>query len=293
MKQYKTIKSICISIILISLIIIIFCAIILFANQNKNTLQSDTINIKNTKPITIIPVVENNFNENNEEVVIEEKSEIIEEKITKNKYRIVIDACAQNEEILGGEAMGPNSDILVQKCEKQYIGLSTGLEESKLNLNVAKMLKNKLIDSGYEVIMTRETNNVSLSNMERAAIADEADADLYIRIKTNFSLNPLDKGIVIYCPSSENIWTKNIYEKSRKVSEEIVKEIGSCTGDIIVGVKDFDQSAAMNWSIIPTTTINIGYLSNPETEMLLNTQEYQEEIANGIYLGIEKYFEEY
>ena len=41
---------------------------------------------------------------------------------------------------------------------------------------------------------------------------------------------------------------------------------------------------------IPTTIVECGFLSNPEEEQLLQTDEYQNKLAWGIYTGIMDYF---
>ena len=47
-------------------------------------------------------------------------------------------------------------------------GISTKLPEYKLTLSVSKKLKRILEERGYKVVMIRETNDVNLSNAERA-----------------------------------------------------------------------------------------------------------------------------
>ncbi|MDD3570421.1 MAG: N-acetylmuramoyl-L-alanine amidase, partial [Lachnospiraceae bacterium] len=44
--------------------------------------------------------------------------------------------------------------------------------------------------------------------------------------------------------------------------------------------------------LIPTALVECGFLSNPNEEDLLNSEEYQQKVAWSIYLGIEDYFEE-
>lgn len=61
-------------------------------------------------------------------------------------------------------------------------GVSTGVPEYKVNLQVALKLRDELLSRGYSVIMTRETNDVSLSNVDRATIANDSGADIMIRL---------------------------------------------------------------------------------------------------------------
>ena len=64
-------------------------------------------------------------------------------------------------------------------------GVSTKLPEYELTLSVSKKLKRILEERGYQVVMIRESNDVNLSNAERAEIANKSGASIFVRIHGN------------------------------------------------------------------------------------------------------------
>ena len=63
------------------------------------------------------------------------------------------------------------------------------------------------------------------------------------------------------------------------------------TGATSQGVLARDNMAEHNFSLSPVTTILMGYMSNKDEDILLQTPEYQQLIAEGIKNGIKAYFE--
>ena len=118
----------------------------------------------------------------------EEKTEKVKEtkKTVKNsnnnKKTIVIDPGHQTRGDSTKEPIGPGATETKAKVTTGATGVSTKQKESELALKVALLLEKALKEEGYNVIMTRTTNNVNISNKERAMIANNADADAFLRI---------------------------------------------------------------------------------------------------------------
>ena len=118
----------------------------------------------------------------------EEKAENVKEtkKTSKNsnnnKKTIVIDPGHQTRGDSTKEPIGPGATETKAKVTTGATGISTKQKESELALKVALLLEKALKEEGYNVIMTRTTNNVNISNKERAMIANNADADAFLRI---------------------------------------------------------------------------------------------------------------
>jgi N-acetylmuramoyl-L-alanine amidase len=48
----------------------------------------------------------------------------------------------------------------------------------------------------------------------------------------------------------------------------------------------------INWAKVPSTILEMGYLTNETEDRLLGTEEYQEKMVAGIVAGIEAYLQE-
>lgn len=209
-------------------------------------------------------------------------------KASNNKL-IVIDPGHQIKGNSQQEPIGPGASETKAKVTGGATGVSTGQTEYALNLKVALLLQKKLQDKGYTVIMTRTTNEVNISNKERAEIANNANAAAFIRIHANSLNDKSVKGILTMCQTSNNKYNGYLADKSYRLSKLVLDKVVQKTGGINKGVTRTDTMSGINWCTVPTTIIEMGFLSNPEEDKLLSTSDYQEKIVDGIVEGIEEF----
>ena len=167
------------------------------------------------------------------------------------------------------------------------IGKTTKVTESELNLLIVNKLETLFISSGIDVIKTRKDENglygvyskdYKIRDMKtRKEIISNSNATLLISVHMNSFTQSKYRGAQVFYDTANELsetlalCVQNYFSQDLPESDK-----GISVGDYFILKCD---------NSIPSILCECGYLSNPEDEKLLVTNEYQEKIAYSIYKG--------
>lgn len=166
-----------------------------------------------------------------------------------------------------------------------------GTIEKDINLQISKRLKERLEKEGYKVYMTREEDKElspkKVKDLEaRCKMKIETKCDVFISIHQNKF-------------NSEKCFGAQVWYASNEKSMKLAKYVQDSLKE---GVKDnnkrLEKAAKEQYKILrdkydgACLIVECGFLSNNEEEQRLKSESHQNQIVEGITIGINKYFDE-
>lgn len=254
-------------------------------NENKNNEAKESVSTNATSAqgetrndTSSNEAVENSEKDKEQNIQTEKPKEV-------KKKVIVLDPGHGNKSNLEKEPISPGSEELKIKDGGGAEGINSKTPEHVIAMGITMKLKELLINKGYTVIMTKTTSEERPGNIERAEVGNKNNADLVIRIHADSSESSSASGASMLVPASIG-YAKDISGISRKYGEVILKSLVDEVGMKNKGVVERKDLTGFNWSKVPVILVETGFLSNPQEDKLLNTDEYQNKIANGLFDGI-------
>lgn len=184
------------------------------------------------------------------------------------------------------EPIGPGSSTRKIKDGGGTRGVVTGTPEAELNLAVGLRLRALLERAGVRVVMTRtRTAGTSFGNIRRARIANEAGAALFLRIHADGSPSPDARGTHILYPARIAGWTDDVYLASRRAARIVQDELLHALGFPDRGLQEHVDFTGFNWSNVPVILVEMGFMTNPTEDRVLDSDAGRDRAALGLCRG--------
>ena len=178
----------------------------------------------------------------------------------------------------------------------EEVQLLIGLSEAGINLNIALKVQNLLEQAGSTVILTRSDDN-GIYDLDKKTLREKKVSDIKNRVKIG-NESEADIFVSIHMnkiPETQYWGWQTFFKKDDEKSKMLAKCLQSGLNETIQKENKRESLKIENVYIIehveiPTAIVECGFLSNEEEKELLKTNEYQDKLAWGIYIGLMDYF---
>ncbi|KXG76514.1 N-acetylmuramoyl-L-alanine amidase [Thermotalea metallivorans] len=164
-------------------------------------------------------------------------------------------------------------------------GVKLQLKEKDLALDVVKRLDKMLQDAGFATFLTR-TDDTYIGLYERAEIANSLNADAFVSVHFNWHPDPNITGVqMLYNgdnPARDNKTFAAIMQ------EEALKELQAVDRKII----ERPKLVVIRETKMPAVLAEMAFISNETEEAMVATENYRQKIAQALFRGITRYFDE-
>lgn len=266
------------------------------SNINRMKQKQQTATQKKTKEKAEIPEESSSrpsvFSQTSTIASSDSSAGVFSSEAETGRHIIGIDPGHQSESIdmSAQEPNGPGSSEMKAKCTSGTQGTYSGVPEYQLNLEVSLQLRDELEQRGYHVVMTRTDNETAISNMERAQYAAAQGAEIYVRIHANGDDSHTASGALTMSPSQNNPYIPQLFEQSDRLSRCIIDSYCAATGFQNLGIQYTDTMTGINWSTVPVTILEMGFMTSQNDDLKMNDAEFQKTMVQGIANGIDSYF---
>ena len=168
-----------------------------------------------------------------------------------------------------------------------------GIEEKDINLDIVLALKdifdNYSGDKKLKILYTR-TTDVNPTLQQRAALANKADADLFVSVHNNSSgtgnFTSVHGTQVLYSQSDDRELG------SKRFAQICLDNVTATTGNSSFGLLAADDIYIVRTSDAPVALVEVGFMTNREELDKLSDPGYQKQAAQGIFNAVMQAFDE-
>ena len=164
------------------------------------------------------------------------------------------------------------------RCTAGATGVVTETPEYELTLDYSLIIADYLEQCGANVILTRDTNDVNISNQERAQIAVSNNADVFLRIHADAAGDSAASGVRVYIPDNGSYT-----DTSPAYAEQLAELVAAAEGLEVNEVRATSLYTGLNYAnTIRAFQISLGFLSNSDDEAVLVNEENIAHVAEAV-----------
>ncbi len=204
------------------------------------------------------------------------------ESFDNRELQLIVTSPKETEIKPSGPIFKRNTNIKTIVIDAGHGGSDVGatrecIYEKDINLDVAKKIANILTNKGYNVEMTRRTDDF-VSLQDRVIFTDQRKADLFVSVHVNSSVKSEASGV------ETHYYTDGSYDFAQAVHRQLACAIKTPDRGLFKS-----KFYVINNSIAPSILVEIGFISNDQERCELLTEARKKKTAEAIADGIMKY----
>ena len=165
--------------------------------------------------------------------------------------------------------------------------MKDGTPEAVVTLKLALVVKDKLLDAGFDVLMIRESDDVQLDNVARTVMANN-NADCHIAL--HYDSTDWDKGVFFFSvPSAESYRSMepvaSHWQEHNALGEAVVAAMEAVGEKLFEGGQMEMDLTQTSYSTVPSIDLEVGDTASDYSDKTLNV------LADGIVLGLDGFFQ--
>ena len=180
------------------------------------------------------------------------------------------------------------AETTVENSSTGATGVATHKREGELTLQVALLLQKSLEKLGADVHMVRTTEGTPMSLRDRAEMGNKLNVDLVFRIHADGVDDSSARGASLLYPASDYV-SPQLAQTSEKAASIILKNYINATGLNNRGTVARNDLVGFNFTEVPTVLIELGFMTNPDEDLLMSEKDFQNKMVNGIAKGLIEY----
>lgn len=167
--------------------------------------------------------------------------------------------------------------------------------EKDINLDICITLEKLLKQGGYNTVMIR-TTDTSVHDEDASTTRERKVSDIHNRVETANSSN---NNILVsihqnHFSESKYFGTQVFYSRNNPLSQILAENIRTAVTSLLQPentrkCKESSDVYLLDNATVPAVIVECGFLSNPDEAYLLSKEDYRDNMAYSIYLGIVEY----